>query len=101
LAIIGAKDFELIPAVGLHSPGEKVYLNFGQKPFAFSFETGKLSAHKSDEILIAIIRDLLLASNQLGRNSDAVTAVGTFERSRGIVARMWSIHLRSIQTRFA
>jgi hypothetical protein len=35
----GAKDFELIPAVGLHSPGEKVYLNFGQKPFAFSFET--------------------------------------------------------------
>ncbi len=42
-SIIGAKDLELIPAVGMHSPGEKLYLNFGQKPFAFSFETGTSS----------------------------------------------------------
>lgn len=47
--IIGAKDLELIPAVGMHSPGEKVYLNFGQKPFAFSFETGII-------ILIVLLR---------------------------------------------
>jgi len=36
----------VIPAVGLHSPGEKVYLNFGQKPFAFSFETGTVTHGK-------------------------------------------------------
>lgn len=47
----GANNLELIPAVGLHSPGEKVYLNFGQKPFAFSFETGKHGTYNDYECL--------------------------------------------------
>ncbi len=31
-------DVELYPAVGMSGPGERVYVNFGQAPFAFDFD---------------------------------------------------------------
>jgi len=31
----------LYPSVGLHSPREKVVVNFGTRPFKFNFEAGK------------------------------------------------------------
>mmetsp|Transcript_7126 Transcript_7126/g.20115 ORF Transcript_7126/g.20115 Transcript_7126/m.20115 type:complete len:488 (-) Transcript_7126:361-1824(-) len=38
LAFSGVKAASLYPTIGLHSPGEKIEANFGQRPFLFDFE---------------------------------------------------------------
>ncbi|KAL6067333.1 IgA-specific serine endopeptidase [Balamuthia mandrillaris] len=66
-----ARNKELFPSVGLHSPEEKVLFNFGKKPFKFNFDsemvhwyspsaTGTIPAARSASTLLALDNRRLL-----------------------------------------